>query len=141
MALKNIFEKLRSDLPSPSIGMAPLMDMVFLLLIFYVVTTTFNREAGVPITKARAESAVMLSKKQLVITIDQQGKYWLEGQQLPLARVVDRTVRAVDTNPKLQVIVLPDKDGRIDPMISLLDDLRAAKITDFAIGAEKEHGK
>jgi biopolymer transport protein ExbD len=141
MALKNTFARLQTDLPAPVLSMAPLIDMVFLLLIFFVVTTTFTKETGILVNKARAQSAALLKKEQLIIQIDRDGNAWLGKQRLAASALVRETQAQLARNPQTQVIVVPDKDGRIEPMVTLLDELRLAGITSFAIGTEKTYGK
>ena len=140
MALNAAFDRLKADVTTPSINMAPLIDMVFLLLIFYVVTTTFNHETGIPLKKAQAESAVLLVKHQTLIIIDKNGLCWIEDQSYDIRAAVKHVLVLRQQRPEAPLIILPDREGIIDPMIQLLDKLRNAGITDFALGAEKRHG-
>jgi biopolymer transport protein ExbD len=130
------FDEFGLTLKKPEISMAPLIDMVFLLLIFFVVTTTFTKETGIKVDKARATTAQIIHKNLMVVSIDKDGNYWTEGAARALDDIVGLVVESHQKNDELNVVVVPDKRAAVEPLIALLDKLRASNISRFSIGTQ-----
>jgi len=134
--LGKAFAEFEQGQRKPEVSMAPLIDMVFLLLIFFVVTTTFTKEAGIKIEKSKAETSQSLNRDLFLIAIDKKGNYWHEKSKRGLKEVVALSKAAHIKNSKLNVVIVPDKKGEVDPLIVLMDKLRAQNITRFSLGTE-----
>ena len=119
------------------ISMTPLIDMIFILLIFFVVTTTFTRETGIEVNKARATTARIIQKELLLIAVDKSGGYWFDKQQLNVDHIVNAVLNEKKNNEEVTIVIIPDRDGRIEPLITLLDKLRAQNITRFSLGTQQ----
>jgi len=130
------FDEFSLTLKKPEISMAPLIDMVFLLLIFFVVTTTFTKETGIKVDKARATTAQIIHKNLMVVSIDKDGNYWTDGAEHALDAIVGLVVESHQKNDELNVVVVPDKRAAVEPLITLLDKLRASNISRFSIGTQ-----
>jgi len=137
-----MFDKVFSDagaqVAQAEISMTPLIDMVFLLLIFFAVTTNFTKETGITVDKASAVTARILNKDLVMVAIDTRGAYWYNGASRPLGEVVSQVKEDLTGRPEMTVIMLPDKNGRIEPLVKLMDALRVQGITRFSIGTKKE---
>ncbi|GBU26178.1 biopolymer transporter ExbD [Fibrobacteria bacterium R8-3-H12] len=72
-----------------TIDIGPLMDMVFILLIFFVVTSTFTRDTGVEVTKPQAQTASQLEKENILIAITRDGTIHIDDRQVDLAWLSD----------------------------------------------------
>ena len=66
------------------IPMAPLIDMVFILLIFFIVTTTFVRDTGLPVRRPKSSTAQALGAKNLLVGVGPQGRIHVEGRRVDL---------------------------------------------------------
>ena len=113
----------------PEIGMAPLIDVIFLLLIFFMVTTVFPDE-GIIIDKPGAEQTSRLVDNKLLITIDHQGDVYYKKQLLTLDDIKRLIRDEVIINPDVAVIVNVDKRAVTERLVYVID---AAK----SVGAEK----
>ncbi|MBN1757182.1 MAG: biopolymer transporter ExbD [Chitinispirillaceae bacterium] len=137
-----MFDKVFSDFDGQvtraELSMTPLIDMVFLLLIFFAVTTNFTKETGIKVDKASASTARMLNKDLLLIAIDEKGNYWYDGNNRPLAVIVNRVQEEIRSGPQSSVILLPDKNGRVEPLVGIMDALRQRGISRFSIGTKKK---
>jgi biopolymer transport protein ExbD len=111
--------------------------MVFLLLIFFAVTTNFTKETGIKVNKASAATARILNKDLILIAVDDIGSYWYHGKQKPLPAIVEEVENELESHPSMNVIILPDKDGRVEPLIALMDALRMRGISRFSLGTKK----
>ena len=99
--------------PPPDINLAPLIDVVFLLLIFFMVSTTFKHESQIKIELPRAgEKAVEETKKKLVdVTIDQEGRFYVNQEALintQLDTLMIALKRAAASNAELPVLINAD---------------------------------
>ena len=88
------------------IEMGPLMDIVFILLIFFVVTSSFTRETGVDVTKPQAQTASQLEKENLLIAITREGTIHMNERQVDLASLQDILKQSLSKNPDRDSIAL-----------------------------------
>ncbi|OGJ88595.1 MAG: hypothetical protein A2268_08010 [Candidatus Raymondbacteria bacterium RifOxyA12_full_50_37] len=135
MAIK-AFDVMDGELRKPEISMAPLIDMVFLLLIFFAVTTNFIKESGIKVDKARAATSQPLQKDLLIVSIDDQGRYWYDGGVRTLEEVESAAVLESSKNPRLNVVLVPDRRSQVEPLITLMDRLREKNLHRFSIGTQ-----
>ncbi len=130
------FDTFEHSLSKAGISMTPLIDMVFILLIFFVVTTTFNKETGIKVKKARASTSQIINKNLLTVAIDESGQYWYDESVRPLEALVAILYDEYAQNEDLNIVIIPDKRGQVEPLITILDKLRAKNITSFSLGTQ-----
>lgn len=139
MALNNFFSQQEEALPE--ISLSPMIDMVFLLLLFFIVTTTFNRDEAIEIKKTEAKSAAIIDREKIKILIDSTGQYWIEEDILELEALVPKIQQWNQTNPTGAILLVPDKRGKLDSFVKLLDALNFANIRNFAIATTQPKAK
>ncbi len=122
------------ELRRAELSMTPLIDMVFILLIFFVVTTTFTKETGITVDKAEAATAQLVNDRMILIAIDRHGGYWCEGRRRELDELVDYTEKQYRGAPDAKIVLIPDKNGRVEPLIAIMDRLRSRAIYRFSLG-------
>ncbi len=122
---------------APEINMAPLLDMVFILLIFFLVTTSFVKEAGVEVERPVAQSAETKEATNVIIGIDENGHVYMEGKRLDVRSVQPRMKQYVMETPKGSVVIAADKKSRTDTLIRVLDGCRLAGVKNISIAARK----
>lgn len=118
------------------INMAPLIDCVFLLLIFFIVTTVFVEETGVDIQKPQATSAQDLEKNSILIALTADGRIFHAGREINLNAVrglVSRQLREKEA----PVIILSDGEARTNPLVDLIDECKLAGAKQVSIAAKK----
>jgi biopolymer transport protein ExbD len=118
----------------------PLIDMVFLLLIFFAVTTNFTKETGIQVDKANATTARIISRDLIMISIDKEGNYWYDGKIQELNLIASQVYEESRKKKEMNVVLIPDKGGKVDPLIQLMDVLRARGITKFSLGTRMNKG-
>jgi biopolymer transport protein ExbD len=119
------------------INMAPLIDMVFILLIFFLVTTSFVREAGVEVQRPIAATAQPQVKGSLMVAVDTKGKIYIENRRVDLRSVRGLVERYLAANPTGAVVVVADKASRTGRLIEVLDQCRLAGSKDVAVAARQ----
>ena len=95
---------------SGEISMAPLIDMVFILLIFFLVTTSFVSDTGIEVERATAATAVPLSSDAMRVSITASGGIYLEGQLVELNMLQGKIQGFLSQHPNGSIVVIPDKN-------------------------------
>ena len=119
------------------VNLSPLIDVVFLLLIFFVVTTVFVEETGVSIQKPSAASASDLEKNSILIALTANGEIVYGGRQVSLNRVrgiVSQQLR----EQEMPVILLGDEKAHMGKLVDLIDECKLAGAKQVSIAAQRE---
>jgi len=122
----------------PEITIAPLIDMVFILLIFFLVTTSFVRETGVEVQKPRASSAQSLKKTSLLVAVTREGTIHMEGHRVGLATVRALVRRQLSVNPDTPVVIVADTAAQMGAVVSVMDECKLAGAKNVSIAARRE---
>ncbi len=118
------------------VNLSPLIDCVFLLLIFFIVTTVFVEETGVEIQKPQAASAVDLEKHSIMIALTADGRVLFGGREIGvngIRGVVARQLRERDA----PVIILADADARTASLVDVIDACRLAGARQVSVAADR----
>jgi biopolymer transport protein ExbD len=108
------------------INVSPLIDIVFILLIFFIVTTVFVEETGVEIQRPRAASAVDLEKNSILIAITSEGKVVYGGREIGVKGVRGVIKRLLQQDSDMPVIIQADKVASIDLYTKVHDEAALA---------------
>lgn len=122
------------------VDISPLIDMVFILLIFFMVTTTFVKDAQVELERPSAASAKPASTKAIRVTLDRRGEVYVDGRPVRawmLQSTVREQLRAAADRP---VLVITDSGVQAQKLIDVIDQCRLAGAKDVAVATEKEAG-
>jgi biopolymer transport protein ExbD len=114
-----------------SLELTPMIDMVFLLLIFFLVATTFHqeeREIEIALPVAHAAGPISNALKELLINVDQQGEIIVSGRRMQLDDLRSLISEAVDVNPEQKVTVRGDRRTAYDNVVKVLDVCKASGI-------------
>ena len=120
------------------IEMGPLMDIVFILLIFFVVTSSFTRETGVDVTKPQAQSASKLEKENLLIAITREGTIHMNERQVDLASLQDILKQSLAKAPDREAVVIADKESETGVLVQVIDMCNLAGVKKVSIAAQAE---
>ncbi len=120
------------------IEMGPLMDIVFILLIFFVVTSSFTRETGVDVTKPQAQSASQLEKENLLIAITREGTIHINERQVDLASLQDILKQSLAKTPDREAVVIADKGSETGVLVQVIDVCNLAGVKKVSIAAQAE---
>ncbi len=137
--INDAFTTFEQNLKKPEVTMTPLIDMVFLLLIFFVVTTTFTKETGITVDKVKTTTAAIIPNRLMVVSIDSSGGYWFDKKRRALEEITGMVVEKMSIDNETNLVLVPDKNGRVEPLVMLLDRLRAHQITRFSLGTQQDH--
>lgn len=109
------------DSSDDDINLTPMLDVVFILLIFFIVTAQFIREPGVKVERQDVENLKKQSPLGILIAVDDESNIWMNKNQLTLQEV-GFTIRELrDANPKGKLVIQVDKDSDAGVMIDLVE--------------------
>jgi len=128
----------KSERKQPELTLAPLIDCVFLLLIFFIVTTTFTKETGVTVKKPVAKKADVLLDQNLLVAVTEQGEFWCEGEQVNEAGIYAKVEARLKDQPETNVIILADKKSITQWVITALDTAKQAGAKKISIAEKLE---
>jgi biopolymer transport protein ExbD len=118
-----------------------MLDFVLNLLIFFIITTSFVKEAGVEVTRADAETAVHREKGNILIAIRPNGEIWMDRQQVDIRGVRPLIERLHVERPDDSVIIVADKASRTGVLASVMDAVRAGGIPEVSVAAAGASGE
>jgi biopolymer transport protein ExbD len=120
------------------IDMTPLIDMVFILLIFFIVATSFVRESGVEVNRPQALSATTKEKVSMIIGITSAGRIFIEGQEIDVRNIMGRMNSFLAEVPGGSVVIVADKNCPTGITIKVLDYCRLSGVSNLSVAAKVE---
>lgn len=121
-----------------AIDMAPLIDMTFLLLIFFMVTTSFVKETGIDVMRSTAATAEVKDRGSVMIGVNAEGDVYMEGKKVDLRSVRSLVERALAEDPEAGVVVVADKDSNTGDVVRVMDQCRLAGAHNVSLAARRE---
>ena len=118
-----------------SVDITPMLDVVFIMLIFFIVTATFIKEAGIDVDKPSAATAIVQEKASILIAIDADNNVWINRRQVDLRSVRSIVERLHAENPKGTVVIQADRESKNDTLVQVMDASRRAGVFDIALAA------
>ena len=122
------------------INITPMLDIVFIMLIFFIVTTSFTKETGAIIIRPEAAQAVALQNGTILIGVKPNDDIWMAKRQVELREVRQMVERARAENPEGSVVIVADKGSRIGTVTQVMDQVKMAGVQGISISAEKPEG-
>ncbi len=119
-----------------SVDITPMLDVVFIMLIFFIVTATFIKEAGIDVDKPAAATAIVHEKASILIAIDANDNIWINRRQVDMRSVRSIVERLHAENPKGTLVIQADRESRNDALVQVMDASRRAGVYDIALAAD-----
>jgi biopolymer transport protein ExbD len=123
------------------IDLAPMLDFVFNLLIFFLITTSFVRESGVTVVKAEAQTARPEATGNILVSLTSDGEVWMDRRQVDLREVRPTIERLHLERPEDTVIVIADKNAKTGLLAQIMDEIKLGGIKEVALGATGAGGE
>lgn len=127
--------RLREGNGNAAINLTPLIDMVFILLIFFAVNSTFVKLPGVEVDQPSAKSTTVQKSANILIAVTDTGDIWIDKKKVDLRRVRGVVERMFLESPDASVVVLSDQDSRTGLVVEVIDQARLAGAAKVAIAA------
>ena len=122
------------------IDLAPMLDFTINLLIFFIITTSFIKEAGVTVFKPEAATAINRDSGNLLIAIRENGDIWMDRRRIELRDVRTQMERLHIERPDDTVVIIADRESDAGKVAEVMDEVRLAGITTVSIAADPTGG-
>ncbi len=136
----NISAARRKNRSTTELNIAPLIDMVFILLIFFLVTASFVKETGIDVSRPTASTAVVQNKATILIAIDQRNRIFMDHREIDPRAVRANVERALAENPEGAIVVVADKASTTGTAIQVMDGCRMAGAQNVSLAASVPQG-
>lgn len=134
--MKTGLMKKRGDEMAGEIDLTPMLDVVFILLIFFIVTSVFVTEAGIDVSKPEASTAEARSKDLILIAISDDGQIWIDSEQVDPRFIRSRFERRLAETPNASVVIQGDRAAQNEHVMTILTAARDANIAAVSISTE-----
>jgi biopolymer transport protein ExbD len=118
-----------------SLDMTPMLDIVFIMLIFFIVTSSFIKESGIDVSSPSASTAERKERGNILIAISADGEVWIDKRNVDVRAVRANVERLHAENPEGSVVIQADKDSKNGLLIQVIDQARLAGVSNVAIAA------
>jgi len=125
----------REDGGSAAINLTPLIDMVFILLIFFAVNSTFVKFPGVDVEQPVAKSTTDQQAGTVLVAVTSTGEIWIDKKKVDIRRLRGVVERMLVESPDASVVVLSDQDSRTGVVVEVIDQARLAGAGKVALAA------
>ena len=134
--MKQGLSKRKGDDEAGEIDLTPMLDVVFILLIFFIVTSVFVTEAGIDVSKPEASTVEDTSGDMILIAVGPQGDIWIDGDQIDPRFIRARFELRLADAPNSAVIIQGDESASNEQIMLILKAAPEANINDVSISAE-----
>ncbi len=119
------------------IDITPMLDVVFIMLIFFIVTATFVKESGIDVNRPDAATAVKKDKANILVAINEKNEIWIDKREVDIRSVRPNIERLHAENPQGSVVIQADKKAYTETLIKVMDAARSAGVYNVAIAAQE----
>jgi len=117
--------------------LTPMLDVVFIMLIFFIVTATFIKETGVEIDRPDALTATPKKTVSLLVGVSLDNNVWIDKKRVDIRNVRPRMERLHSENPKGGLVILADSESKVEKVLAIMEAARAIGIGQVAIASEE----
>ncbi|MGH0035066.1 MAG: ExbD/TolR family protein [Myxococcota bacterium] len=118
------------------VNMTPMLDVVFIMLIFFIVTASFVKESGIDVDRPQAVTASKKERGNIMVAITETGQIWIDKRPIDVRAVRANIERLHAENPQGSVVIQADENSRNGLLVRVMDAARQAGVTEVAIAAE-----
>jgi biopolymer transport protein ExbD len=134
--MRSMFENTSAEDEENEINITPMLDVVFIMLIFFIVTASFVKEAGIDVNRPDAETAVRQERANILIAISENNEIWIDQRMVDPRALRANIERLHAENPEGSVVIQADKKAVTETLIQVMDAARQAGVYNVAIAAQ-----
>lgn len=120
------------------VDMTPMLDIVFIMLIFFIVTTSFVKESGIDVNRPQAQTAQRLERGNILVGIRADGAVWIDKRPVDLAAVRPNIERLHAQNPEGSVVIVADRASQNGILVQVMDQVRLAGVANISLAATQD---
>jgi biopolymer transport protein ExbD len=118
------------------VNLTPMLDVVFIMLIFFIVTASFVKESGIDVTRPSAATAEKMERGNILVAITSNDQIWIDGRQVDPRALRANIERLYAENPQGSVVIQADKDSKNGLLVKVMDAARLAGVDNVSLAAE-----
>src|SRR5210317_1446519 len=119
-----------------NIDLTPMLDVVFIMLIFFIVTASFIKEAGIEVNRPEASTAEPKENVNILVAINATNEIWMDKRRIDVRAVRANIERLHAENPKGAVVIQADNESNTETVAGVLDAAREAGVYDVSLATE-----
>ena len=131
---RSLINQAVEDTEEPNI--TPMLDVVFILLIFFIVTANFIKEPGLEINRPDSETSEITENAAILIAIGAAGEVYMDGRRIDVRQVKANVIRLIAENPQGSVVIQADVKSTAEKIVAVMDEVREAGVVDISIASE-----
>jgi biopolymer transport protein ExbD len=124
------------DEEESEVNLTPMLDVVFIMLIFFIVTASFVKEAGIEVNRPDAATAEKKERGNILVAITDTGQIWIDKRQVDPRALRANIERLHAENPQGSVVIQADKNSKNGMLVEVMDAARLAGVYNVSIAAE-----
>jgi biopolymer transport protein ExbD len=117
--------------------MTPMLDVVFIMLIFFIVTASFVKETGVDVSRPNADTAEQQKRANILVAITPNGEIWIDRRPVDIRALRANVERLRAENPEGTVVIQADRESQTGLLVEVMDQIRLAGVSNVAIAANE----
>lgn len=121
-----------------TIDLTPMLDVVFIMLIFFIVTTSFVKESGIDVSRPSAKTAKKKERATILVAISQSGEIWIQKRKVEIRSVRANIERLHAESPEGTVVIQADKRSETGLLVDVMDQVRLAGVESIAVSAKHD---
>ena len=118
------------------LNLTPMLDVVFILLIFFIVTANFIKEPGLEVNRPDAETSTIQENAAILIAIGNNDDIWIDGRRIDVRQVKANVTKLLAENPQGSVVIQADEQASADAIIKVMDQSRDAGVYAISLASE-----
>ena len=118
------------------IDLTPMLDVVFIMLIFFIVTTSFVKESGIQVNRPNAATAEKKERANILIAISESGEVWIQKRRVDIRSVRANVERLHAESPEGTVVIQADKHSKNGLLVQVMDQVRLAGVNSISLAAK-----
>lgn len=122
-----------------AVDLTPMLDVVFIMLIFFIVSTSFVKESGISVNRPSAASADKKESANIMIAISKSGEVWIQKRRIDIRAVRANIEKLHAESPEGSVVIQADKDSKNGLLVQVMDQVRLAGVTNISLSAKIKH--
>lgn len=119
------------------VDLTPMLDVVFIMLIFFIVTASFVKESGIDVNRPDAATATVKERGNILIAITENNQIWIDRRQVDVRSVRANIERLHAENPQGSVVIQADRNSKNGLLVQVMDASRQAGVTNVSIAANE----
>ena len=135
--MRRVFSNVTPADEETEINITPMLDVVFIMLIFFIVTASFVKESGIEVDRPSAVTAVVKEQGNILVAITAEGQIWIDRRQVDPRAVRANIERLHAENPQGSVVIQADKSSTTEMLIQVMDAARQAGVYNVSIAAQE----